>query len=618
MLIPSWNDYDPVLNARLATGECARELSRAVHPGYGTIALDIEGPGLHDPFTVKCVTAAWHDGDRIQGVLLDPARRPDDLAALRNIVSSGPELVFHNANFDVLGLVPNAMMTLEEIGKISDTIVYARMAHPDTMVKKKLEAQAARHLGLVETNAGMTTAFKAAGYKSIEEGYLKMDIDSPVYRFGAMADTICTLRLLPLIKEAAIRQLTDHPFQDHGITERSDAIALMEREQKINRIMLRRGARGLARDLAYLDIYRNQVRVDMDKSTALLQGSGLRPGVGHDLVTHLDGLGELPADWPRTEKTGKLSSAKKHMERLEKLDHPLAQAHRHVVDSERIIGYLEKVENRSRATGRLHPQCGVLGASATGRMSYSEPELQQFPALARPIIIDDGQGLTSIDWSQIEPVTLANMSRDYSFLDPFEAGADLYEPLMRSAGIPRKPAKVGVLAMIYGQGSKSFAADIGHSVSSAAQIMTQIKGTMPESAKMIQTVTQVAQQFKQVVTVSGRILDIPMFKGKVMAYKAINYGLGQGSAYDILACAIIECERQGVADHIQLAMHDELVVDTEAAETVERIMRTPPPELVRWAGRVPVLRTDRADLGHLWHDPEKPPAHMLTIPATAC
>ena len=37
--------------------------------------------------------------------------------------------------------------------------------------------------------------------------------------------------------------------------------------------------------------------------------------------------------------------------------------------------------------------------------SISEPELQQFPAEARPIIIEDapGRGITSVDWSSIEP-----------------------------------------------------------------------------------------------------------------------------------------------------------------------------------------------------------------------
>ena len=75
----------------------------------------------------------------------------------------------------------------------------------------------------------------------------------------------------------------------------------------------------------------------------------------------------------------------------------------------------------------------------------------------------------------------------------------------------------------------------------------------------------------------------------------MNYVV-QGSAYDVLAHTICEMERQGIGDHIQLAMHDEVVVDTEVAELVREIMVTAPVFLSRVAGWTPVLRTDRADL----------------------
>ena len=88
-----------------------------------------------------------------------------------------------------------------------------------------------------------------------------------------------------------------------------------------------------------------------------------------------------------------------------------------------------------------------------------------------------------------------------------------------------------------------------------------------------------------------------MDKGGV--FKAVNYVV-QGSAYDVLAHTIVEMERQGIGDHLQLAMHDEVVVDTPVAGEVRRIMETPPPFLTRWAGRIPVLRTDRADMGATW------------------
>lgn len=80
----------------------------------------------------------------------------------------------------------------------------------------------------------------------------------------------------------------------------------------------------------------------------------------------------------------------------------------------------------------------------------------------------------------------------------------------------------------------------------------------------------------------------------------LSHNCVQGSAYDILAHTITEMDRRGIGDHVQLAMHDEMVVDTEVAEEVQQIMLTPPPFLVAWAGREPILRTDRADMGAAW------------------
>ena len=76
----------------------------------------------------------------------------------------------------------------------------------------------------------------------------------------------------------------------------------------------------------------------------------------------------------------------------------------------------------------------------------------------------------------------------------------------------------------------------------------------------------------------------------------------QGSAYDMLANAIVEIDRAGLGDKIVLSMHDELVLDCdeEAAREIEHIMLTPPQFLVNWLGRAPKLRCDRKELGRAW------------------
>jgi DNA polymerase-1 len=595
--LPNWNHYHPTLGAWMATGDPARDAWTHPEHGYtgGPVACDIETPGLN-PFTINCVTFAWtrRDGS-IQSVLLDPARNLADWGEAQRMLADAAALVFHNSPYDIPGLVHAKLLDIAGISKVLDTLVYARMAYPDTLVRKSLAALADRLLGMGELAGGMALAFKAAGFKTQDEGYAKMDIDRPTYRFGAMADTVVTLRIGAPLMAAVIDQLTVHPFEVKGITTPEGALALAQREQRVNQIMLARSARGLTVNVDYLDTYRDEVQGEMARAELVLTEAGLRPGVGQDLVTYLDERGELPGDWPRT-KTGKLSSAK---DNVEALVHPLADAHRTTATQGKILGYLEKVAAQARITGRCHPQVGVLGASATGRMAYSSPELQQFPKEARPIIACNGSGLTSIDWSQIEPVVMANMAGDEEFLAPFEAGADLYEPIQRAAGIDRKTAKVVLLATMYGQGETKLAETIHQSRDAAAQIKRQMLSAMPRTARFMGQIAQIAETYGKTCTVSGRILSIPRIKGELAAYKATNY-ICQGSAYDVLADTIIRIDQAGLSEHIVLGMHDEIVVDTPAAEAVREIMMTPPQDLIRWSGRQPVFRTDLAGMGGAW------------------
>lgn len=599
--VPSRSWYDPVLGATLHTGAEAlaaadRFISRT-DARTVPIAFDIETPGPERAFTINCVTAAWAwpDGSGTHALLLDPARDGVQFQAAEDMLGHARTVAFHNAAFDIPPLYHAGLIGKGTIDRVVDTLLLARLAIPDVMRPKNLTALAIRYLGLTDNKGGMEQAFKAAGYKTNQAGYEGMDITSPVYRYGAMADTVATLALEPLLRAAAVDWLTDHPFAVYGATTEAEATARIATQETVHRVMLRRSAVGLAVDRDYLDRYAEQVDVERNLAVAELAVHGLEGGTGKaaGLIKYLAERGELPQPWPRT-PGGALRATKADLEALAQVN-TLAAAQRKLAVIEKVEGYLRKVDAQASVTGRCHPQVGVLGASATGRMSYSSPELQQFPAEARAVITDDGQGLTSIDWSQIEPVTMALMARDDEFLTPFEAGADLYEPIMRSCGIDRPTAKVVLLATMYGQGTPKLAATIGHTEESAAQIKRQMFNAMRRCERWMSRVQEIAAVHGRVVTAAGRIL--PVDEGGI--FKAVNYVV-QGSAYDVLAHTIVTMEQRGLGDHLQLALHDELVVDTAVAAEVQQIMLTPPPFLIEWAQRTPVLRTDRADMEHHW------------------
>ena len=771
--VPDHQAYYPHISAWLATGQAARD-AVDILPAGAVVAVDTETMGLGaDSFTLKCLTAAWETPNGTVSILLDPTRRDDDAHAAGELISRAGVLVLHNAAFDVPPLYQNGVMGLADIAKVHDTVIYARMAYPDPIVNKSLESLATKLVGFPDAEVTMAQLFKANGLTTAE-GFRAFDIDKPIYRLGAMADTVATLRLLPQIQAKAWSRLAEgHPFGEYGV-DSGGAVALMEREQEVNRIMLRRSARGLQVDTDYLETYEETHAAELTAATDAIQNAGLDPDAGNLgflLVTKLEERGELPADWPRTD-SGRLRATK---DDLPKLDHPLAAAVRKVAELAKVTGYLTKVQDMVRVTGRVHPQVGILKASATGRMAYSWPELQQFPADARPIIVSD-TGLTSVDWSQIEPVVMANCAQDWGFLEPFEAGGDLYAPIVEAAGVTRKVAKVLLLAAMYGQGRNSMAAALGISTEEAQRLQAGMFSAMPTTRGFIDRLRQIGEDHGLIITADGRVLPIPKDPktGAVFAYKAVNYfcvtpdtliltedlrhvraeeirvgdgvvgfdeysrdsrgrGTGkrffrhatvtnadvtykesveirtsdgkvttcsddhrwlvrspgrqprlawveskdltpdmqllslgtwdtadtrdggylaglydgaelhttrmmegtphvvsvtpvgkrkvlaigtttrtlvangylshncQGSAYSVLSDTIVRLERAGLGDSIHLALHDELVVDTEAAEAVAEIMRTPPEFLLKWTGgRVPVFKTDTNHMGTSW------------------
>jgi DNA polymerase I len=594
----SW--YDPVVDARLHTGDNAANVVASLActraPGSVRMAMDIETPGLstHD-FVINCITAAWRDEcGHTQAVLLD-GRDKTCMSLLWEMAST---VCFHNSPFDIPIMYHNGLVKLSDIAKVTDTMTLVRLAEPDQFVGKNLEACAQRWLGHTELSGGMLRAFHAAGHKNKDEGYRHMNVDSPTYALGAICDTVVTLDLEPVARNAARNWLRDHPFVGSGAVNDDQADAIIAAQEIVNRVGLRRSAVGINVDRDYLMRYAEQVDIERNQASALLAQHGLEGGAGKApaLVTRLDEIGELPPDWPRT-PTGKLRATK---DDLDELDHPLAAAQRFLATSDKVLGYLEKVERQAKITGRCHPQCNVLGASQTGRASYSIPEVHQFPAAARPIMIaDEGEGLTSIDWSSIEPVTMGIMANDQEFLAPYERGEDLYEPLMRATGQNRDISKTTLLAGMYGQGIPSLARRIGHTRESAAQVRRQMLGAMPGCANWMNKVAMVAEQHKRVITAGGRILPVPVIKGDLASHKSVNHVV-QGSAYDLLAYTVCEMDARGIGEFLVLTMHDEVVVDTRVADEVREIMSAAPAFLTRFLGRPIALRTDRKDMGRSW------------------
>lgn len=566
------------------------------------IACDIETEGLGaSALNLKSVSFAT----RTTAVICDP-RDPYQRDIITKTLAFAKSLLFWNAAYDITNLARNGLLTAAQCARVTDGVLYARLAEPDELVRKSLTDSWERYCGSGDTSKATDenkAMFRVMGVRNKVEGFLRADLNMPMFVHAAALDVIRTSRLVPVVREAAYRRLTiGHPYGDEGV-DGAEAWTLVDREQRINRMMLRRSVAGLRVDFEFLDRYRDTNTASINEDTLLLEHAGITVTNANTLLTVLSDDGAIPDDHPRT-PTGKLSATADH---LEAIAHPIAQA---FVRRKKLVkvdeDYLAKVVELASSAGRIHPEVKLLGAT-TGRMSMGTPPLQQFPEPARGIVLADvGCQLTSIDWSQIEPVIVANLAGEDDVVSRYEdptVEADLYAPVAEKAGISRKQAKTVLLGLLYGLGVAKLAGQLGCTEDAAYELRNSVFDAMPRVARFTQSLRRDAEQHMKIITLSGRILPIPMgtFEGRtsVQTHKGINYTV-QGSAYDLLADALIAIEDAGLGDAVYLAMHDETVVDTTAAPDIRKIMETPPERLCRFAQRTPILRTDSLDLGERW------------------
>ena len=145
--------------------------------------------------------------------------------------------------------------------------------------------------------------------------------------------------------------------------------------------------------------------------------------------------------------------------------------------------------------GRVHSTFNQKIA-ATGRLSSSEPNLQNIPVrtelgrrMRKYFIADDGYVLVDADYSQIELRVLAAVSGDRNMINSFLLGEDIHSstaasvfriPLSSVTSEQRKQAKAINFGIIYGMSAFSLAEDIGVTRAEAAEYIRNYFAGFPE------------------------------------------------------------------------------------------------------------------------------------------
>jgi DNA polymerase-1 len=309
-------------------------------------------------------------------------------------------------------------------------------------------------------------------------------------------------------------------------------------------------------------------------------------------------LGEILFDklqLPALKKTGKTRSASTAVEVLEELalTHELPRLilewrGLHKLKSTYIDALPQLVHPD---TGRVHT-CFNQAIAATGRLSSSEPNLQNIPIrtelgrqIRRAFIADPGHLLISADYSQIELRVLAHLAQEEALIEAFRTGEDIHDrTAMKVFGAAsgldphelRRRAKIINYALLYGKTAFTLAKDIGVPKEAAQAFIDAYFAGFPRVRGFIDTTLERARQAGVVKTMFGRRRLVPELNSRNGQIRAaaervtINMPI-QGTAADILKKAMIdlhtELPRHGFATRMILTVHDELLFEGPRAET---------------------------------------------------
>lgn len=262
-------------------------------------------------------------------------------------------------------------------------------------------------------------------------------------------------------------------------------------------------------------------------------------------------------------------------------------------------------------TGRVHT-CFSLASTTTGRLSSSEPNLQNIPVrteegrkIRTAFVAPAGAKLISADYSQIELRVLAHVADIPQLKRAFEDGLDIHAMTASEMfGVPvegmdplvRRRAKAINFGIIYGISAFGLANQLGIPREEAGDYIKRYFQRFPGIKDYMDTTRKLAREQGYVTTIFGRKAHYPDITSPnpsmraFMERAAINAPI-QGSAADIIRRAMVRMEpalaAAGLSALLLLQVHDELVFEVREEEieatipVVKRVMETAADPAVR-------------------------------------
>lgn len=482
----------------------------------------------------------------------------ETIALLKEVLEQGDNvLIFANAQFDIL--------SLETVGihvdhtSFIDICTMAHLINENKPFNKGLDSLAQFYL-----NDGSSKVSDPVLEKEKKTGWLNTTPEM-MYDY-AVTDAELTWRIWNHLD--TMREWKELPAN------------IWPDKRDLIRVLLEMRRRGVRIDQ---ELAREYVELGEAEMARIQNELGMNPASPAQLKKLLiDELG-LPVV-KKSAKTGKPSFDKMAMVHydtmLEKMDSPIAKLIKEFRGWQKAVSaaykpYLQLLDS----DGRLRCSYKTHG-TATGRLSCSEPNLQQIPkASDKPwngkvkqcFIAQDGYTLVNADFSQLELRLATAYAKEEELQTVFLEGRDIFTEMSKQLGMSRQDTKTLVYSMQYGAGEKRIMDVFGVTKPEAQGIRENYFITYPKFRQLNERCTKKVETTGVIKMWTGRERH---FEERSDGYKAMNSVI-QGGAADIVERIMVQCFRQLDGDECRmlLQVHDSITFEVKTELVDEYMVR---------------------------------------------
>ena len=577
-------------------------------------ALDTETTGIRpisDPIVgISFATEpgkAWYVpfGHQVQEEQLS---KDEVFAALKPLLEDPMyKKIFHHASFDVAVLRHAGLLVR---GVVFDTMLAVRLINVPGQ-RAGLKDLSERFLD--ESMLTYEEVVQQNGYKNFS--YVPLDLATAY----AAADAHQTLLLYPILQDLLVKE---------GFAQLYEHI-----EQPLQNILLAMEQEGINLDRDQLAALGKQITAELiELEDAVITAAGPKfADINLNSPKQVQQLlfEELKLPTQKKSAKGSYSTDSEVLEALAKL-HPvpgLIAKYRELAKLKNT--YIDALPNYIDPTTQKIHTAFNQSSVATGRLSSSDPNLQNIPADAHGYGIEiraafkprEGELFISADYSQIELRVMAYLSQDPALKKAFTEGKDIHTQtasrlfdvaLDEVTHAQRQIGKRINFSVLYGMTPFGLSKDLGIPFAQAKQYIETYFEQYPQVQIWMDRVIAQAKELGYVSTLYGRRRYMPgLYEANQALYQqavreAVNTVV-QGTAADLMKIGMIklaeELATQRVPAKIVLQIHDELLLTVpKGFETqAEEISRTTLGHVVQWD--VPLEVTTR--IGVDWKEVTK-------------